>query len=270
MVALPLGIFCLAALLLAWTTITTGMPVTPGIDFAGGTAVTVYTEESPAAVSAAFSSCPVTPEDIYPQSGSVYLRFGPMSDSEFQSLVDLVNGRFPDSQIEHIGVTFGETLQSQAMIALVFSFIGMAIVVFLAFRLFVPVMAVVASALSDIVITAAVMNIVGIPLSLATTAALLMLIGYSVDSDILLTSRVLKRRGRFEEKIARAFRTGIIMTTTTISAVAAMWMVTTLGQVHVIPEISAVLLIGLFVDLMNTWLMNAGLISWYVHRSGDR
>ena len=42
------------------------------------------------------------------------------------------------------------------------------------------------------------MRVVGIELSLGTLAALLMLIGYSVDSDILLTNRVLKRRGMSE------------------------------------------------------------------------
>ena len=84
------------------------------------------------------------------------------------------------------------------------------------------------------------MTIVGIELTLPTTAALLMLIGYSVDSDILLTMRVLKRQGKLDEKLAGAFHTGIIMTTTTLAAVAAMWAVTYFGNVPVIPEISAV------------------------------
>jgi preprotein translocase subunit SecF len=146
----------------------------------------------------------------------------------------------------------------------------MAIVVFIAFRTFVPSSAVVLSAFADIAMTAAVMTVVGIELTLATTAALLMLIGYSVDSDILLTMRVLKRQGKLDEKLAGAFRTGIIMTTTTLAAVAAMWAVTFFGNVPVIPEISAVLFIGLIIDIMNTWLTNAGIIKWYVQKRGGK
>jgi len=126
------------------------------------------------------------------------------------------------------------------------------------------------AALADIIVTAAIMQIIGIPLSLGTTAALLMLIGYSVDSDILLTTRVLKRRGKLEDKLSGAFRTGIIMTTTTLSAVAAMWVVATAGQIQIISQIASVLLIGLFVDLMNTWMLNAGILKGYVLRSDKR
>ena len=44
--------------------------------------------------------------------------------------------------------------------------------------------------------TAAVMTVLGIELTLPTTAALLMLIGYSVDSDILLTMRGTQAPGK--------------------------------------------------------------------------
>jgi preprotein translocase subunit SecF len=144
----------------------------------------------------------------------------------------------------------------------------MAIIVFLVFKTVVPSIAVVLAALSNIIITATLMNVVGLTLSLGTTAALLMLIGYSVDSDILLTTRVLKRKGKFSEKIQGAFRTGFTMTSTTISAVALMLIVSWIGQIDIIRDISAVLLIGLFVDLMNTWMLNVGILTWYV--GGDK
>jgi len=134
----------------------------------------------------------------------------------------------------------------------------------------VPAGAVVLAAFADIAVTAAIMQVVGIPLSLGTTAALLMLIGYSVDSDILLTTRLLKRKGKLDEKLAGAFRTGIIMTTTTLAAIAAMWVVSTAGQVQIISDIASVLLIGLFVDLMNTWMLNAGILKGYILKGGGK
>jgi preprotein translocase subunit SecF len=146
----------------------------------------------------------------------------------------------------------------------------MTIVVFLAFRTFVPSGAVILSAFADIVMTAAVMGVIGIELSLPTFAALLMLIGYSVDSDILLTMRVLKRQGKLDEKLAGAFRTGIIMTTTTLAAVAAMGIVAYAEGIPVIPAIATVLFIGLIFDMMNTWLTNAGIIKWYMLKQGAK
>jgi len=263
MVAIPLVLLILSLAVLGYTMATTGMPVTPGMDFSGGTAVTVFTPDSPDSLSATFSGYPLISIGEGVSDGK-YIKFGPMDDDSLQSLAALINERYPDAKIDQIGASFGETLQEQAAFALVLSFIGMAIVVFLAFRTFVPAAAVVLSAFADIAMTAAVMTIIGIELTLPTTAALLMLIGYSVDSDILLTMRVLKRQGKLDEKLAGAFRTGIIMTTTTLAAVAAMWAVSYLGNIPVIPEISAVLFIGLLIDMMNTWLTNAGIIKWYM------
>jgi preprotein translocase subunit SecF len=114
------------------------------------------------------------------------------------------------------------------------------------------------------------MNLVGIQLSLGTLAALLMLIGYSVDSDILLTNRVLKRQGKLNDKLSGAFHTGIIMTTTTLAATTAMFLVSWFGAVQIIYEISAVLLIGLLFDVMNTWLTNVGILKWYVLKGGGK
>ncbi|MDD4253246.1 MAG: protein translocase subunit SecF [Methanoculleus horonobensis] len=269
MVALPLVLLLLAGVLLGYTTLTTGLPITPGIDFAGGTAVTVFTSDSRETIETTFAGYPLLSVGEGIGDGK-YIQFGPMDSAQYQSLVALINEKYPDSKIDQIGETFGKTLQSQAFLALIFSFIGMAVVVMIAFRNIVPAGAVVLSAFADIVITGGIMQIIGIPLSLGTTAALLMLIGYSVDSDILLTTRLLKRKGKLEEKLSGAFKTGIIMTTTTLAAIAAMWVVATAGQIQIIAEIASVLLIGLFVDIMNTWMLNAGILKEYVLRGNKK
>jgi len=269
MVALPLVLLLLAGILLGYTTLATGLPLKPGIDFVGGTAVTAFTSDSRETIEATFSGYPLLSvgEGI---GGGKYIQFGPMDDARYQSLVALINEKYPDAKVDQIGETFGKTLQSQAFLALLFSFIGMSVVVLIAFRNLVASGAVVLAAISDITVAAAVMQIIGIPLTLGTTAALLMLIGYSVDSNILLTTRLLKRKGKLEEKLSGAFRTGIIMTTTTLSAVTVMWLVSTLGQIQIISEIGAVLIIGLLASLMSTWMLNAGILKEYIHRSGRK
>jgi len=268
LMAIPLVLLALSLVFIALNMATTGMPVTPGLDFSGGTAVTIRTTDTHEQLQTVFADYPLV--EISDMNDAKFIKFGTMDDAKSKALSALVTQNYPDASISQISETFGKALQYQAFIALIFSFIGMAIVVFVTFRTFVPSIAVVLSAFADIVMTAATMNLFGINLSLGTTAALLMLIGYSVDSDILLTTRVLKRQGKLQDKLAGAFHTGIIMTTTTFAAIMALFIVSWLGSIQIIMEISAVLLIGLVFDVMNTWLTNAAILKWHVQKAGAK
>jgi len=268
LVVIPLVFLIISLVIVALTMAATGMPVTPGIDFSGGTAVTIITSDSREQLQTTFAGYPLN--DIGDVNSGKFLKFGTMDDARYQSLTQLISQKYPDAKIDQIGESFGKSLQSQAAIALIISFIGMAIVIFVSFRTFVPSVAVILSAFADMVMTAAMMNIIGISLSLGTTAALLMLIGYSVDSDILLTNRVLKRQGKLNDKLRGAFHTGIIMTSTTLAATTALFLVSWFGSVQVLMEISAVLLIGLIADIFNTWLTNVGILKWYVLKGGGK
>jgi len=269
MVAVPMAIFVISLAVIGMTYLSYGLPVKPGIDFTGGTSVTLSTNDTQAAVEAYFAGFPLQPVTHDVSSRIFLLTFTNMSADQNQALLAKINSRYPDASVDYIDSSFGQTLQGQALIALLFSFLGMAVVVFIAFRTFIPSIAVVTCAFVDMVGTAAGMTLVGIPLTLPTTAALLMLIGYSVDSDILLTMRVLKRQGKLEDKLAGAFHTGIIMTSTTLAAVLSLWIVSGLGQIEIIRQMAAVLLIGLVLDIINTWITNATLLKWYAERRGS-
>ena len=95
-----------------------------------------------------------------------------------------------------------------------------------------------------------------------------MLIGYSVDTDVLLTSRALRTKtGTLNQRIYRAFRTGSFMTITALIAVIpAFFLVTNLPDSF--RQIFFILMLGLFADLVNTWLTNASIIKWYCDRKG--
>ena len=269
MMGIPAILFAVAAVIVLITFIITGMPVTPGIDFAGGTAVTLHTDDTKEEIEAYFAGYDLKSieEGI---SGGYYLKFGPMTNEEMMEFNEYIIAGYPDAGIDQIGANFGATLQSQAMLALLFAFLGMAVVVFIAFRKILPAVTVVFAGIADITITAAAMNIFGIELSLATTAALLMLIGYSVDSNILLTTKVLKRQGKLEEKMEGALHTGFIMTSTTFCAILAMFIVSLIANVPTLYSIAAVLLIGLVCDLIFTWGFNAGMLRIYCARRVGR
>ena len=139
----------------------------------------------------------------------------------------------------------------------------MSLVVFVTFRSFIPSLAVILSAFADITMSLALVNLLGIKLSAAGIIAFLMLIGYSVDTDIMLTSRALKSRNeKLNKRLFSAFKTGTTMTITSIAAVITALLITR-NLSNILNQIFTILAIGLGFDLLNTWLTNAGIIKWY-------
>lgn len=172
-------------------------------------------------------------------------------------------------QKREIGATLGETFWSSAITVSVIAFILVILVIFAFFREIIPSMAVIAAAVLDISGALALMAVFAIPLSLSSIPALLMLIGYSVDTDIMLTTRLLKRREKTPgQRTTDAMKTGLTMTFTTLAALVAMLVLSYLTQIFVIFEIAAVLFFGLCTDIISTWLMNAPVLLWYVERKG--
>lgn len=273
LVTIPLAVFAIALLIMAFVYSISGAPVNLGMEFKGGTMISFQTDDPIEKLEADYSGYSLA--DVRKTGQRAVLQFGPMGNDEQLELEKKITSAYSFVEIRQVGAVYGKDLQVQALQAVVLSFIGMAIVVFLIFRSTIPSVAVVLSALSDISIAAAFMNITGIELSLGTVAALLMLIGYSVDSDILLTTRVLKRRGSANEKISLAMHTGITMTTTTLAALVVMYIVSTysyvltstISQINLLSDISIVLIFGLLADLMNTWLLNTGILRWYVNKN---
>ncbi len=220
---IPLAIIVIALIILGATYLSTGSPVKLGVEFTGGTLVTVPAVESEDAIKEKFAAYPLL--EVRDIGNRYLLQFGPMDDAEYVELAKQINSQYEDAEIRYMGPIYSQALQQEALRYIPLSFILMAIVVFAVFREPIVSAIVVLCALADILIAAASMTVVGISLSLGTVAALLMLIGYSVDTDILLSMRVLKRKGTVEEKAMGAMGTGLMMTGTTIVAVLSLFMV---------------------------------------------
>ena len=97
-----------------------------------------------------------------------------------------------------------------------------------------------------------------IPLNLATFSTMLMIVGYSLDTDTMLTVRAAKRKDRtLKERIEDAFKTGTNMSTTAILAFSVVFLLSTFFGISLYYEIASVALIGLVGDLFATWGINA-------------
>lgn len=166
--------------------------------------------------------------------------------------------------IEEMSSALGSAFWKSTIKALALAFLFMSIVVFYYFRIPVPSAAIVLCAVSDLVAALAIMNLAGFKLSTAGVAALLMLLGYSVDTDILLSTKVLKRKeGPVMERVYSAMKTGVTMESTTIIALTVLWAI---SPAIILRQIALILIIGLSFDLLFTWIQNVGILRLYLEK----
>jgi preprotein translocase subunit SecF len=183
------------------------------------------------------------------------------------SIENKLNIKDTEYSEEIMGSSLGASFFKETFIAIIFAFLFMSLVVFLYFRVPTPSLAVVLAAFSDIVATVAFVNLLDMKISTAGIAAFLMLIGYSVDTDILLSTRVLKRKeGTVPDRIRKAMKTGFMMSATTIGAIVVGLI---FAESEVLIQIMTIMLIGLLVDLIYTWLQNAVLLRMYAEKRGQ-
>jgi len=273
---IPFALLLFAFVQIGYQYSTTGDFVNKGISLKGGSTITFdYDSSIDIAGLQSFLSAqfPVQGINVRTLSAageiqSVAVDSGAQSDEEIDSILAVLGGKVDlkdgSYSVEIVGSSLGESFFRQTASALLIAFILMGIVVFFYFRSVAPTMIVILAAFSDIVVTIAVFNLTGLKLSTAGIAAFLMLIGYSVDSDILLSTRVLKRtQTSLMERVYSSINTGFTMAGTTLAAILVAIIFV---QSEVVKQIMIILFIGLLVDQIMTWIQNVGLLRLYLER----
>jgi len=242
------------------------------ISLTGGTSVTIFEKTNSEELEQALSEKleEVNTREIYDlitrEQKAVIIETKTEGEQTKQILEDYLGYELnsENSSFEFTGSSLSESFYKQLLIAILIAFFFMAIVVFIIFRTFVPSTTVILSAFADILMTLTLVNILGMKMSSAGIIALLMLIGYSVDTNILLTTRLLKRHeGSINQRIFGAFKTGITMTLTSLLAIViALIVVKSFSPV--LTQIFTILSIGLCFDILNTWVTNASILKWYM------
>jgi preprotein translocase subunit SecF len=171
-------------------------------------------------------------------------------------------------KISDKGSVLTSFFKEQAWKAVVGAFIAMAVVLFIVFRHSVAVSIMVLCVALDALGALGGMAIFQIPLSFGSIAGILMIIGYSVDTDILLSNHMLKRfGGNARSRAADAMKTGLMTAGTTIAVLVAINILTTAPLLY---ELSAALIFGVLADLVNTWFLNVGVLSRHIERRQRR
>jgi preprotein translocase subunit SecF len=145
-----------------------------------------------------------------------------------------------------------------ALMSAIFSIV----LIFILFRNIGPSVAVLSGAAADVTISVGLMAFFQIPMTLASFSALMSLVGYSLDTDILLTTNILKK-GRdetAEESAWKAMHSGVLMTFSGILSFGVLFYISWLLKIPVYSQISSTVLLGLVGDLFATWGINAVLL----------
>jgi preprotein translocase subunit SecF len=179
--------------------------------------------------------------------------------SEMRSVVP-----FTSYSYEEVTPTLGAFFLNHMIQIIIAAFIIIAIAVFAVFRIPIPSLAVVFGAGNDILIALGAMGAFGIPMGLASVGGLLMLIGYSIDTEMLSSIRILKRS---EDTVThRAFATMKTGTTMTVAAIISFATLFAIAYIFYIPtyiEIAGVAMFGLIADIFTTWFGNTIMVVWY-------
>ena len=274
LMVIPFALLILAFMVIGFTYYSTGDFVNKGVSLKGGSTITIYQPlnafELETSLKEKFPRADLSVRSLTSagQVIAVAVDSDAQDNQELKALTDVLEADLGLSSgeydVEVMGSSLGKSFFKQTLYALLIAFLLMGVVVFITFRTIIPSLAVMLAVFSDIVITLAIFNLTGIKLGTAGIAAFLMLIGYSVDTDMLLSTRVLKRtEGTVMERILGAIKTGMIMTCTTLVAIIVGLIFV---KSEVIKQIMIVLLIGLLVDMVMTWIQNVGILRLYLEK----
>ena len=200
-------IFSVAGIVaMGWNWSHIGSPVPLGVDFRGGTEVQVQFDQTPdinairqATVAAGVKDANVVNYDE-PRLNEVLISLPEQKDETSldagrQQIVDALhahyNNSFKDSgvKVDVVGPTVGRQLEKQAGLATLYSMLGMLIYLWFRFQLIYGVAAVVAC-FHDTLITVGAFALTGQEISLTVIAAILTLVGYSMNDTIVVFDRI--------------------------------------------------------------------------------
>ncbi len=181
------------------------------------------------------------------------------------------NGKVEIRRVEMIGPTVGKELREKGIMALIYALIG--ILLYVAWR-FEPIFAfgAILALVHDTLATTGIFMAVGREFSLPVIAALLTVIGYSINDTIVVydrvreNMRVLLRSKPFEEivneSINQTLSRTVITSMTTFFVVLCLY----LFGGGVINDFAFVLLVGIIVGTYSSiFIASAIVVDWYKH-----
>lgn len=216
-----------------------------GLDFTGGIVVEAGFEQQAdlpkIRTALAADGFPDAIVQYFGTSTEVMIRIAPRDDVEqavvgeqiIESIQKVEEGEVTKRRVENVSASVGDELKEDGMLALLASFIGIMMYVAFRFEWRYSVGAVLAL-IHDVIVTMGMFSITGMEFDLTVLAALLALVGYSINDTIVVFDRIREmfrklREATVEETVNDAItstlsRTTITSGTTALSLVALFYL----------------------------------------------
>ena len=281
-IPLILAAFFGAMVAINWNT--EGSPVPLGLDFQGGSFIRVENIQTPNNIqvnqfqSDFLERSSVSDADVRSvesglqiETSEAYLDNQAVADFKnwiSEELSEIGVSGNPVVNIDAMGSAITDIYQSQARNAAIAAVIVMAIILFISLRRYTVVGSILLVIGMDFLGILGGMSLLGIELTRASMAGILLIFGYAVNTNILLSTNIIKRKGGTDrDRAGRAMSTGMKMSSTSAAAMIILNLATTAPELN---QISAVIAIGILIDMVNTWLLNSGLIIRHQESEEDK
>jgi len=242
------------------------------IDLSGGNVFTVYTSFIPTGAKATFENMGLGFKEIHSYDNSdliaVAIEGGPeLSEKMVKAQI---NATFPDAayDVRSVGPSMGKSFMKGSIWAVTLGFLAMGAILALIFRKPIVAFTVILSGFLNVFEAAAFMTFLGVKLAPHTIGALLMLMGWSVDSEVLFDTKILKEtEGDPKKRAVGAMKTAMTMSAAIFASLSALYIVSTST---LIKDIALVMMLGAVFDIINTWFQSLAMVLWYAERSSAK
>jgi preprotein translocase subunit SecF len=284
-------IFSVAGIIkMSWNWQHTGTPVPLSVDFRGGTEVQVQFANRPdlEAIRKAIGAAGINDARIQnygePASNEVLISLPKQSDESTldqgrqqveEALHAHYNNPFNPSGVgvSSVGATVGHQLESQAARAVLWSMLGMLVYLWFRFQLIYGVAAVVAC-FHDTLITVGAFALTGKEISLTVIAAILTLVGYSMNDTIVVFDRIrenlrLSRREPLPDLVNRSINQTLSRTVLTSGLTFLTVLSLFIFGGQVLNGFSFALVVGILIGTYSSIAVAAPmLVAWQEWRAG--
>lgn len=283
-------IFSVAGVIsMAWHWAQIGSPVPLGVDFRGGTQIQVQFQQAPdtnevrrAMDAAGIRDAKIQAYDQSAHSNELLISQPEQHDESSldagrQQIVDALhnhyNNPFTVRNVQVVGPTVGRQLEKQASLATLYSLLGMLVYLWFRFQLIYGVAAVVAC-FHDTLITVGFFALTGQEVSLTVIAAILTLVGYSMNDTIVVFDRIrenlrMSRRETLPDVVNRSINQTLSRTVLTsgLTFMTVLSLYVFGGQV--LRGFSFALVVGILIGTYSSIAIAAPmLVAWQEYRGG--
>ena len=277
---------------MAWHWHQIGTPVPLGVDFRGGTEVEVQFVNTPdigvirqAMDASGIKDARVQRYDETRPSLNAVLVSLPEQHNETEletgqkQVLDALNAHYPNAivpsgtKVDVVGPTVGHQLERQALLATLYSLAGMLVYLWFRFQLIYGVAAVVA-VFHDTLITVGAFALLNKEISLTVIAAILTLIGYSMNDTIVVFDRIrenlrLSRRESLPDVVNRSINQTLSRTVLTSGLTFLTVLSLYIFGGQVLNGFSFALVVGILIGTYSSIAVAAPmLVAWQESRAG--